>query len=120
MNLILDFGNTRIKSGVFDGNTLTEKKIFDSVEQLLGSLSAFPAMNNCMIGSVTSAHEPALEELSSKFKTLLFSAATPIPLKNLYKNALTLGSDRIAASVGAYSIYPNSNVLTIDAGTCIK
>jgi type III pantothenate kinase len=31
-----------------------------------------------------------------------------------------LGSDRLAASIGAYSLHPNSNVLVIDAGTCIK
>ncbi len=51
---------------------------------------------------------------------LLFEASTPIPLKNLYQSTSTLGSDRIAASVGAFSLYPSQNVLTIDAGTCIK
>ncbi|HOZ87575.1 MAG TPA: type III pantothenate kinase [Bacteroidia bacterium] len=72
------------------------------------------------IGSVTGAHEDVFESLKKKFKTTLFSATSPVPLKNLYQSALTLGSDRMAAAVGAYSFYPNSNVLTIDAGTCIK
>jgi type III pantothenate kinase len=31
-----------------------------------------------------------------------------------------LGSDRISAAVGGYYLYPNKNVLVIDAGTCIK
>ena len=31
-----------------------------------------------------------------------------------------MGSDRIAASIGAYYLYSNTNVLVIDMGTCIK
>ena len=37
-----------------------------------------------------------------------------------YKSISTLGSDRLLASIGAYFSYPKSNVLVIDAGTCIK
>ncbi|MES2679504.1 MAG: type III pantothenate kinase [Bacteroidota bacterium] len=120
MNLILDFGNTRVKAGVFDGKDLAVHKIFDSATQLIDHLPAFPPIDKCLIGSVTGAHEAVFETLKKKFNTSLFSTTTPVPLKNLYQSALTLGSDRMAAAVGAYSFYPNSNVLTIDAGTCIK
>jgi len=44
---------------------------------------------------------------------------TPIPLINRYRTPDTLGYDRIAAAVGAYTIYPEKNVLVIDAGTAI-
>lgn len=120
MNLVLDFGNTRIKAGVFEGETLIEKRIFDSEIELLASLDSFKAIKNCLIGSVTNQHSKASEVLSATFKTLVFTATTSIPLKNQYKSAATLGSDRLAASVGAYSFFPDQNVLTIDAGTCIK
>lgn len=119
MNLVLDFGNTRIKAGVFEGVNLIKKYGFDSENELLSVIDDF-SVDNCIIGSVTNAHVRASEILSSKFNTLVFAANTPIPLKNLYESALTLGSDRIAASAGAYALYPNQNVLTIDAGTCIK
>ena len=120
MNLALDFGNTRIKAGVFNRSSLTEKLVFDTEDELLAHLPSFKNIKNCIIGSVTNNHQKTSEVLAAKFNTLVFKADTPIPLKNLYKSALTLGSDRIAASVGAWSVYPDQNVLTIDAGTCIK
>lgn len=120
MNLVLDFGNTRIKTAVFEGTNLKENRIFNSEAELLANLDSFKGIKNCLIGSVTNDHAKASELLSDKFKTLVFKANTPIPLKNLYKSALTLGSDRLAASAGAWALYPDQDVLTIDAGTCIK
>lgn len=120
MNLILDFGNTRIKAGVFDGKDLIEKKIFNSTDEFLNSLTSFSSVKKCIVGTVTGAHEKIIKVLQTQFETILFSTTTPVPIINLYKSALSLGSDRLAAAVGSYSFYPNSNVLTIDAGTCIK
>jgi type III pantothenate kinase len=120
MNLVLDFGNTRIKTGVFDGLNLVEKRAFDSENELLDNLGSFNSIQHCILGSVTKAHTKASQLLSERCHTVLFTAQTPIPIKNLYKSALTLGSDRVAASVGAWLQYPDRPVLTIDAGTCIK
>lgn len=118
---MLDFGNTRIKAALFEGSTLKEQFVFDAEEEFLEGLDPFGTkVTDCLIGSVTKDHLRASEVLSKRFRTQVFKADTPIPLKNLYKSALTLGSDRIAASVGAWSLYPGRNVLTIDAGTCIK
>ena len=50
----------------------------------------------------------------------MFTGKTPTPVKNLYKSANTLGSDRLASAVGGNFLFPNKNVLVIDAGTCIK
>ncbi|HOZ87576.1 MAG TPA: hypothetical protein PL029_07455 [Bacteroidia bacterium] len=47
MNLILDFGNTRVKAGVFDGKDLVVHKIFDSAAQLIAHLPAWPPINKC-------------------------------------------------------------------------
>lgn len=120
MNLVIDFGNTRVKAALFDRTELLEKHVFDSGQELIDSKISDLKIKNCFIGSVTQEHNSVFEELSTRFKTSIFTAATPVPIKNLYKSALTLGSDRIAASVGSWSFYPNRNVLTIDAGTCIK
>ncbi|MCE3227351.1 MAG: type pantothenate kinase [Bacteroidetes bacterium] len=119
MNLIADFGNTRIKTALFENNTLISKKTYDSVTDLINDKNFYSRAQNVVIGSVVSNHTQFMNSVIDK-KVLLFEASTPIPLKNLYKSALTLGSDRIAASIGSYSLYPNRNVLTIDAGTCIK
>ncbi|MCE3259475.1 MAG: hypothetical protein K0S12_1116 [Bacteroidetes bacterium] len=119
MNLVADFGNTRIKTALFENTSLISKRIYSSVSELINDTDYYRNAQNVIVGSVVSSHTQFLESISGK-TTFLFENTTPIPLKNLYKSALTLGSDRIAASVGAYSLYPDSNVLTVDAGTCIK
>jgi type III pantothenate kinase len=120
MNLVVDFGNTRIKAGVFNGAELVEKRVFDSDEELMQSVLTLLPIKNCLIASVTNNHSATFEDFSQKFHTKLFTVATKLPLKNRYKSVLTLGSDRMAAAVGSFAFYPQRNVLTIDAGTCIK
>jgi type III pantothenate kinase len=44
---------------------------------------------------------------------------TPLPIKNEYRTKSTLGKDRLAAVVGANDLYPNTNILVIDAGSAI-
>ncbi|BAV95354.1 pantothenate kinase type III [Ichthyobacterium seriolicida] len=41
------------------------------------------------------------------------------PFINKYKSPETLGSDRLALVTAATQIFPNKNVLVIDAGSCI-
>jgi type III pantothenate kinase len=120
MNLVLDFGNTRIKAGIFNGADLVERRVFQSPAEITSSVLNFLPIKKCIIGSVTNDHAEVFEELSACFETRIFTTTMPIPLINKYKSALTLGSDRLAASIGAYNFYPSRNVLTIDAGTCIK
>lgn len=120
MNLVLDFGNTRIKAAVFNGLLTDEMHVFSNVTDLLHALETFTSVKNCIIATVTADHITVADYCASRFNTLLFKSTTPIPLKNLYKSALTLGTDRLAVAVGSYALYPDSDVLTIDAGTCIK
>jgi type III pantothenate kinase len=120
MNLALDFGNTRIKAGLFKQSGLSETLLFQSEAELLENLASFSEVKNCIISAVTDNYQEVMASISKQAHVLLFTSNTPVPLTNLYKSAATLGSDRIAASVGAFTIWPKHNVLTIDAGTCIK
>lgn len=120
MNLLLDFGNTRIKAAVFNGKQLMAKNAFQSSLELNSWLKKYHGIQNCLITSVTTQHESVFEELNSQFPTHMFKANTPTPLTNKYTTSNTLGSDRLAASVGAFELCPDKSVLTIDAGTCIK
>ncbi|MDO9001717.1 MAG: type III pantothenate kinase [Bacteroidota bacterium] len=120
MNFVVDFGNTRIKAAIFNGNDIEHSYIFNSIKGVIEGLKQIPDFENCIIASVTSAHQEFIKALPKGKNVIVFEANTAIPIKNLYKSAATLGSDRIAASIGAFSFYPNQNVLTIDAGTCIK
>jgi len=119
VNLALDFGNTRIKAGLFDRYQMLRSAAFATPAELLASDLIGPA-KNVVICSVTSFHVPVMDSFSATRSVLLFKPDTPVPITNLYKSVLTLGSDRLAAAVGGFSLQPNRNLLSIDAGTCIK
>lgn len=121
MKLIIDIGNTRIKTAVFEKKELKHSFIFDSTDQLLSAdLIKKYSITKSIVCSVVNDIEPFIEQLKKHTSVLLFSSETPTPLKNLYRSAQTLGSDRLAAAVGGNSLFPGQNVLVIDAGTCIK
>ena len=120
MNLVIDIGNTRVKAALFKENELFELKTYHSVSELLSDLPFIKQAHHAIIGSVVEDLELFYAALHSILPTLVFTHQTKIPLKNQYQSTATLGSDRIAASVGAYTLYPQTEVLVIDAGTCIK
>ena len=120
MNLVIDIGNTRIKAAMFDGHKLSGLRYYTDANAVLSDLSFIQQAKRAIIGSVVDELHFFYENLNKLVPTLVFTSQTPIPLTNLYQSASTLGSDRLAASIGAYSLYPNANVLVIDAGTCIK
>jgi type III pantothenate kinase len=121
MQLVIDIGNTQVKAAIFDGKEMKESFVFASVEDmLLSGIVKNNPVNNCILASVVDNIAPFIAQLREKWNVLIFNSETPIPIKNLYKTAQTLGSDRLAAAVAGNSLYPDRNVLVIDFGTCIK
>jgi type III pantothenate kinase len=120
LNLVVDFGNTRIKAAQFEGNKILQQKFYNNIGELVDDRLFYSGCTNAIISSVTQEHPLLVNILGNKDKVLLFQSTTPIPIKNLYQSASTLGSDRLAASIGSFMLYPYQAVLTIDAGTCIK
>ncbi len=120
MNLVIDFGNTRVKAALFNGSTLVEAKAYKSLKDLEADKTFYSKASKCIIGSVVNTDMQIASVVNHINTTIFFGSDTKVPLKNLYKSAATLGSDRLAAAVGAYSLYPQKNVLVIDAGTCLK
>lgn len=120
MNLVVDFGNTRIKAALFKERELLHLSVYENINEAISDDAFITKAEKCIIGSVTTDHQQFLHALPKHIKAIEFLATTKVPLKNAYKSALTLGSDRMAAAVGAFSIYPAQNVLVIDAGTCLK
>lgn len=119
MNLVIDIGNTRTKTALFDGENLVELFILKSPEDIFNA----NLLENCaqiIVSSVKDDVKIFLSELSKLKPTILFTSLTKTPIENNYESLSTLGSDRISAAVGGYYLYPNKNVLVIDAGTCIK
>lgn len=120
MNLIIDIGNTRVKAALFKERELVEMKIYDSLKALTSDATFYNRAESCFVGSVVGNIESTTDILNELKGLEFFSSERPIPIKNMYRSTATLGSDRLAASIGAYSLYPQKNVLVIDAGTCLK
>ena len=121
VKLIIDIGNTVAKLVAFEGEEPIEE-VKTSNETLAG-LPAFASKYHfdCgIVGSVIGIPEGVEDMLTSMpFPILRFTPDTPIPICNKYKSPYTLGSDRLAAAVGASILKPDKDILIIDAGTCI-
>jgi len=121
MNLIIDLGNTRIKTAVFSNRELIHAEIF-TTENILKKLSEIIETHNCknaIIAAVGDIEKAEMKELHTKIKLMELNSRTKIPFKNRYETPKTLGVDRIALVAAAVLKYPNTDVLIIDAGTCI-
>lgn len=121
MKLIIDIGNSVIKMVAFDG-----EEPVDELRAENGDLSMLPSFvekhrfRSGILGTVrdlSAAEEAQLSQL--RFPLLRLSPFTPVPITNRYRTPETLGSDRLAAVVGARSLKPGKDLLIIDAGTCI-
>lgn len=121
MKLIIDIGNTRVKVALFENKELRHFFVFDTTEALLESqIIEKYGIRSAILGSVVNEIADFIEQLRQRLELLLFDSQTAIPIKNLYKSAHTLGSDRLAAAIGANAICRDQDVLVVDAGTCIK
>lgn len=117
MNLVIDFGNSGAKVGIFDHQNLMEKHILPTTEKLRDFLNAF-SFDYAIISSVKDdASQLALLVRAKKIFILHYTL--PLPIKNLYATPATLGADRLAGVCGAQGIFPLEHCLVIDAGTCI-
>lgn len=122
MNLCIDQGNSRTKVALFrpDG-TIAKHFIYKhfasaEVEQLF---QLYP-IEDSIISSVVNIEPAVVNALHRRSRHfVLFDHNTPLPITNAYGTPATLGQDRLAAAVGAHTIYPNENVLIIDAGSAI-
>ena len=121
MKLIIDIGNTVAKLVAFDGDEPVEE-VRTSNESLaaLGAFAAKYAFTHGIVGAVREITPQAEERLQALHIPLLrFTSSTPGPITNRYRTPQTLGSDRLAAAVGARSLKPGKDLLIIDAGTCV-
>ena len=105
----------------FEGNEPIEE--IRSEGGVLSGLDEFTAKHHFRSGIVAAVRDLTEEEEKSlarqSFKILRFTPDTPIPITNRYRTPDTLGSDRVAAVIGASSLKPGQDLLIIDAGTCI-
>ncbi|TBW28048.1 type III pantothenate kinase [Gramella sp. KN1008] len=122
MNLVIDAGNTLVKTAVFQNNRLLERRAFNKKEfsenfQII--CKDFPEITHAVISSVTSDDAEIISEVKGIYFLLELNSTIKLPFKNEYATPATLGKDRMALVAAAVKDYPGQNVLVIDAGTCI-
>jgi type III pantothenate kinase len=122
MNLIIDIGNTRTKFSVFNrGEVLITVPVNEFLPEHIDVLqNEHPELQNVILSTVKDYSPELKTALQNKFDQFIeLNADTPLPIENYYKTPDTLGKDRIAAAVGGFDLYPDTNLLIIDAGTAI-
>ena len=121
LNLIIDIGNNSAKFFLFKGEQLilhTRKS--NSSFDVIDEWNRLYNIEKAIISSVI-VETPELSEAISGMQcpVVRFSNSMPLPLEINYRTPHTLGSDRIAAAVGAWNEAPGRNMLVIDAGSAI-
>jgi len=118
--LCFDFGNTRMKVGVFEGRDLVGVEVLPSDEDVvIRELLAKYQPQKAILSSVIN-HNPGLETqlaASCQFHKLnhqsLLNFTTPVGRPD------TIGADRLALVAAAIDNFGGSNILVIGLGTCI-
>ena len=122
MNLVIDIGNTRTKFSVFNrGEIIITVPVEEFQLSYIDVLqNEHPQLKSVILSSVKDYSPEFKKMLKTKFDTFIeLDENTPLPIENCYQTKNTLGKDRIAAVVGAFDLYPNQNLLVIDAGTAL-
>ena len=123
VRFVIDEGNSFIKIAAYRG----DEWLFFAQDAMLSDDFLSQCITFCPVKGKpkalfisTKKHEAQKQEQLSRFFELLpFTHRTPVPIHNLYETPATLGLDRLAAIAGASALFEKSNVLVIDAGTCI-
>ncbi len=118
--LCFDFGNTRLKCGVFNGKELKEVIVLNddsapAIENIIVQQNASRSILSSVIN-----HNPAIEELlTAKTKFHKLSDQSKLPFTTPVGKPETIGADRLALVAAAVYFYPKQHNLVIGLGSCI-
>ncbi len=119
--LTIDQGNTEAKISLWEDKELVDTVIDtrltpSSVEEFVGGRR----LKGAIYCSVVQNNGPVINKLSHLARCVYrLSPSTPLPIKLDYATPQTLGVDRIASAVGAWSDFPGRDILVVDAGTAV-
>jgi type III pantothenate kinase len=128
MRLLIDYGNTLIKIALYRDDELLDAQMFKEIsagrlKQLVGEIETKhnfdDSIHEVLLSAVKDIPEDLYSFLSDSFDFYRLDHKTPVPIRIKYDTPETLGHDRIALAVAGSGLFPNENVLVIDAGTCI-
>jgi type III pantothenate kinase len=120
ITLCLDFGNTRLKAGIFEGDQFIEEIALpgDSIAPIEMLIAKYHPQKSVLSSVVD--HNFEIERLlasSTVFHKL--SHQTKLNFTSPVGKPQTIGADRLALAAAAVHFYPGKNNLVIGLGTCI-
>jgi type III pantothenate kinase len=118
--LCFDFGNTRMKCGVFiDGEFTNEQVLTDDKEDTIRGLIDLYHPEYSILSSVID-HNPAMEALlGQKTHFHKLDHNLRVPITTPVGKPETIGADRLALVVAAVTLFPGKNNLVIGLGSAI-
>ncbi|MDD4848309.1 MAG: type III pantothenate kinase [Bacteroidales bacterium] len=122
LQIIVDIGNTWVKIAAYMNHQCVKtdrnrEVTNDFLESFLQDFS--DKKPRAIVSSVRHILPEMMPMFHEKFHCLLLNAQTPVPIFNHYATPQTLGSDRLAAVIGAATLFPNTPLLVFDAGSCL-
>ena len=105
MILIIDIGNTYVKMVRHDGGIIEERRVALSEQDAILEYCRDASFSGGIYSSVVDIPQH-LEDAFARLPYPILryeSGLTPVPIASRYQTPRTLGADRMAAAVGAWS-----------------
>jgi type III pantothenate kinase len=118
--LCFDFGNTRLKCAIFEGEHLKDLLVLEdgtpaTMEQLIATYQPTKSILSSVIN-----HDTAIEEVlaqNTQFHKLSYTSK--LPVTSPVGKPETIGADRLGLVVAAVHMFPQQHNLVIGLGSCI-
>ncbi len=118
--ICLDFGNTRFKAAVFNGDVFSEEIVLpDDETGTIEKLLQDHQPQNTILSSVIEHNVEIEKLLAAKSSFHKLSHLTKANFTTPVGKPETIGADRLALSAAAVHFYPRKNNLVISLGSCI-
>ncbi len=118
--LCFDFGNTRLKCGVFDNGELIDvEHLNDYSESTIAALLNKYRPTKSLLSSVIDHSIQLEEQLAAVSKFHKLDHHSSLPITTPVGKPETIGADRLAMVVAACAAYPDAHNLVIGLGSAI-
>ena len=120
ITICLDFGNTRLKTAIFQNDVLKEVIILNGQpdEHLKQLLNTY-APQHSVLSSVIEHDSKVEEVLASNTKFHKLTNTSKLPFTIPVGRPETMGADRLAIAAASVFLFPQKNNLSIGLGSCI-
>ncbi len=120
MLLTIDIGNTATKYGIFDRKgSLLHRGVVTNPSSIPQNILEEYSVKSAIYSATGQISDVMMAQIKGFEHHVKLDHLIPVPITSEYTTPATLGRDRLAAVCGAHWLFPEQNILIIDAGTCI-